>query len=401
MNHLVKRITATVAGLLLLSYIGFQVYNSIYKSVTTETAINMTVDNNLSAEAYIIRNEQVLTSDKPGVKVFTALNGSRISNNGIVANVYSGNEAAQAKKDIDEIDKQISALSKIEDQNKIYAADLDILNRQINERFLAILNDVDNDNYIALSESKTELLNLLNENQITVGRVKNFDAKINELKQEKTRLSKLIETPTYIKSNKSGYFISTVDGYESTLDFNKVLTLLPADLTKIEPIAVPANVVGKIVSDYEWYLACTLKYTDTLNLSLGQRVKIKIPLASVNELPVIISAINKDSEKGQAAVIFQCESLNSDLSLLRKYTVQIELSKINGIRISSKAVRFLDGAKGVYVKTGNIVRFRKINILHTGNGFLICKIENSSKALKVYDEVIVEGKNLHDGKIIN
>ena len=400
MNSKLTRILGIVAGILILSYIGLQIYNSTYKEVITETAISISTMSNISVDGYIIRNEQLISSNKEGVKVFSVQNGSRVPKDGIVANVYSSEESASAVENIEIINEKIAALAETQNQNKIFAADLDILGRQIDERFISILNCVDEDNFIGVDASKTELLNLINLKQITVGTVKDFNTQISLLKQEKDNLSKLVSTPSYIKSSKAGYFISTVDGFENSIDYDKVLDLLPDNLKKITPKAVETNVIGKIVSDYQWYIACVLKVSDAINLSLNQKISLKIPLASVNELPVTIVAMNKDTRTHEVAVIFKSEYMNEDLSSIRKYLVQIGQKNITGIRVNANAVRFVNGKKGVYVKTGNIAKFREINVLFTGRGYLVCEESTNAKGIKLYDEVIVEGKNLYDGKII-
>src|ERR1035437_10248266 len=200
MNSTLRRILAFTAGVLLLSYIGFQIYNSSYKGVKTETALSITSYDNINTNGYIIRNEQLLSANNEGVKVFTVQNGSRVPKNGIVANVYSTKEAADAIENIAIINAKINTLNEIQNQNKIYASDHDILGKQINERFISILNDVDDGNFLSVETGKTELLNLINENQLTVGKVSNFNSEISELKKESESLTKLTQIPTYIKS---------------------------------------------------------------------------------------------------------------------------------------------------------------------------------------------------------
>ena len=49
----------------------------------------------------------------------------------------------------------------------------------------------------------------------------------------------------------------------------------------------------------------------------------------------------------------------------------------------------MNGQRGVYVKYGDLQRFRRITILY-----------EDDNELRLYDEVIVEGSNLQDGKLL-
>ena len=63
--------------------------------------------------------------------------------------------------------------------------------------------------------------------------------------------------------------------------------------------------------------------------------------------------------------------------------------------------------RGVYVKLGNSVSFREIFPIYSGENIVISDTDknltpfsNEFGKLEVYDEIIVEGANLYDGKII-
>ena len=50
--------------------------------------------------------------------------------------------------------------------------------------------------------------------------------------------------------------------------------------------------------------------------------------------------------------------------------------------------------------SGIAAKFKPINILYSNASFTICETDTASSALKLYDEVIVEGKDLYDGKLV-
>ena len=69
----------------------------------------------------------------------------------------------------------------------------------------------------------------------------------------------------------------------------------------------------------------------------------------------------------------------------------------SGIRVDKNSVRLLDGQSGVYVKVGQIVRFKKADVLYMGSSYAL--LDPNGKVSN-FDEVIVSGKNLYDGKAL-
>ena len=54
------------------------------------------------------------------------------------------------------------------------------------------------------------------------------------------------------------------------------------------------------------------------------------------------------------------------------------------------------------MKVGEKVDFKKLDVLYRGDGFVLSNARDDSETqyLKLFDEIIVEGKDLYDGKIL-
>ena len=73
-----------------------------------------------------------------------------------------------------------------------------------------------------------------------------------------------------------------------------------------------------------------------------------------------------------------------------------------GFQVPNKAIREVDGQKGVFVLNGNIVKFKKINIDYSDSEMSICNNPNNENGfVELYDNIIVEGTDLYDGKILD
>ncbi len=101
--------------------------------------------------------------------------------------------------------------------------------------------------------------------------------------------------------------------------------------------------------------------------------------------------------------MLECRPTNAEVLTLGQETAQIDLHTYTGIRIDSKALHIVDGNNGVYVKVGNLQRFRKITILYQNEDYILVDTDGAvgtDNEVRLYDEVIVEGTNLQDGKLM-
>ena len=87
---------------------------------------------------------------------------------------------------------------------------------------------------------------------------------------------------------------------------------------------------------------------------------------------------------------------------MRKINIKIHTEEYAGYEIDRKALRTVDGEVGVYVQLGNVVRFKKVDIVYSDDSLVLSKKkEGESGYVCLYDEVIIEGTDLYDGKIID
>ena len=82
---------------------------------------------------------------------------------------------------------------------------------------------------------------------------------------------------------------------------------------------------------------------------------------------------------------------------------EISLHTYQGIRIDRRALHIVNGQRGVYVKYGNLQRFLKITTLYENDSYILVPEDGklgSANEVRLYDEIIVQGTNLEDGKLL-
>ena len=382
-------------------YVFMQIYSVFINPVTTDTVYSYSTYSGFSSQGYIIRNETVVNSSASGSLSFSVDDGGRVAKGGTVAVVYGNEQDADRQLKIGRLQEQIETLETIQKYNDVNAADLPTLSSKIHSALISVIDGTqgnkvtDEHNYNALQE-------LINRKQIITGEVADFNSLIAALRAEKASLEGAMSGVVGdIKAPESGYVVCTVDGYENIIKTGDIAALNADTLGAIKPDGQQKSAVCKIVSDYQWYIAVQMPFDESLNLKQGSKLTLMTQLVSAPELSVTVEAINKESVGNNAVVVFSCDTMNKELAALRFLDLTIVYSRYEGLKVDNRAIRTVNGVKGVYVLLASRVKFVPINVLWSGKNFSVVEKQAADDTvLRLYDEIIVKGKNLHDGKII-
>lgn len=382
-------------------YVFMQVYSVFINPVTTDTVYAYSTFSGYEATGYIIRNETVVTNSTEGALSFSVEDGGRVAKDGTIATIYKNEQDAENSGRLEQLSKRIELLETIQSYNDVNAADIPSINNKIHSALISVVEGTQNGS-VDGREDLDRLLEMLNRKQIVTGQLSDFKALIASLKIEKDSLEAAISAPAGIlKSPESGYVVCSVDGYEGVVSADTLSELTAEGLKELKPSENDSDAVCKIVSDYQWYIACDLPFDESLNLKSGDKVTLMTELVSAPELEVTVKYINKQSVTDSAVVVFACDTMNNELASTRFLDLTVVYSRHDGLKVDNRAIRKVDGTLGVYVLIASQVKFVPINILWTGENYSIAERQASdSKVLRMYDEIIVKGKRLHDGKII-
>jgi hypothetical protein len=158
--------------------------------------------------------------------------------------------------------------------------------------------------------------------------------------------------------------------------------------------------MGKLVDSFDWYFVCNVSYSDSGKLKQDKKVSVNIPNTAVGSIECKIAYIGA-KEGDYIPVVLKCNVMNRDVANLRFEDIEIITDQYTGIRINNKAIREVDGEKGVYVLRGNIIQFKKINIISSSEEYSVVEKVDDSSYIKQYDTVITEGVDLYDGKVVS
>ena len=386
-----------------LVFLVHQIYSATYKPITTVSAEFSTLVDGLDVTGVIIRQEKIITNNSSGVLHFVAENGERVAKDGVIANLYASADTSVTVSRIETLQQRISSIEEIQGYNDVHSADLGLANNKVNNALNELIRGCAAGDYSNVANKSAELLTTLNRRQMITGEHTDFSAQLESLKGELQSLNDSLPAAIgQITAQTSGYFVSGCDGYETVLSGDDIESITPEFLDGIKASEVPADAVGKIVSNYDWYIAAKVSINDSLQYKVGDSLTIKTSIKSSPELYVTVSAINISQSQDDAVIVFTCQQMNSELASMRTGRMTIIKKTYSGLKLPKKTLRVNEGQTGVYVVSGISLKFVTVNVIYNNDGYIICEQQTSNEdVLRLYDEVVVKGRRLYDGKIID
>lgn len=421
-----KKIVLVITAIVFSLYSCYQVYRMVYSPVRTETALFVTATDTIETTGYVIKDEEIISGNTNGVISYLVEDGERVEKNGKIAQLYSSAEDAIVDKQIKSLSTEIDRLNSINYSKNFSSGNPETIDKQIFNNMIGLISDVNKSEFTNICNNRNNLLYSINARQVMTGKVNNFNDRISILKSQKSELEKNHRTNTgEIISPQSGYFVSKIDGYEGKIPYSSALSITPNQLkSSIKPDDISnAKAVGKLMKSPNWYIACLIPSDKVTKLSAGKELTIELPFASTQSIPCVVAAINQPDKNGEAALVLRCDYMSRELSMVRNEPITINVDKYGGIRVSKKSlhestvsgqitdesgnqISKTQKVKGVYTLYGGELVFKQVELIYADKNYVICKLNIdrntnlTGKTVQLYDQVVTEGIDLYNGKII-
>ena len=399
-----KIITAVVLAVLVLPaiYLGVQLFAILNRPYRTETAVEYTMSDSVFANGYVVFDQTAVEGS--GDLGYLVENGERVAAGTAVAEVYASTEQAQSRRQLEELETQLSLLEKSENTS---GTDVDMLYKQQQNALYDLLDCIDMQAYDQVKEAGNQYLLAANKIQIMTGAVSNFDQAKQELQAQKDQAEAQLGQPETISAPVGGYFVAS--------DSADLLSLTREQLDEMDAATLaqsiedgegvqPLEGAGKIVTSYTWYFYGTCRQEEGKKFENVSSVQISFPGAAEKTLPATVESIELNEEQGLAKFVLHCEYIGADVLGRSLEEAKIDFESYEGLRVDADALHIVDGEKGVYVKYGNLARWRKIQIVYQNDEYMLVAEDGkvgTDNELRMFDEVIVEGTDLRDGKILS
>ncbi|MGN1480838.1 HlyD family efflux transporter periplasmic adaptor subunit [Porcipelethomonas sp.] len=410
MNSATSKILGFILMICMLTSLFSIIYHMNDQKYKTETAILAEADDSVSFKAVYIRNEEVVSYGGNGVVSYCVSDGGKLGKGSVIAEIYADESQIDIKQKIDALNNQLEIINKIQNPGTVESAQPANLAPLIEEKYKNIINERETGNFDNISAERDELAVLLSTYQLVTDSGIDLTSRVSELNSQIAKLQASETVPLdSIVSDKSAYFVSYADGYEDKFTMDKLSSLTPELINSVKdsgPVE-DGNIIGKLIDGYEWYAAGVIDNRNA-QFSIDEDVTLKFQSTS-DTVEGTVYDIRDTKVPGESIVIIKCDELTYDLVQHRTERIEMIKGEYEGIKVSRKAIRFKDveetvvdeetgketrqlvNCKGVYVKLGEQINFKKLDVIYEGSNYVLSSLNAGNDYVSLYDDIVVEG----------
>lgn len=391
-------ITVLLAAILL--YIVVQMFVIFHHTYRTETAIAYTMAD--SVELTGVAVFEAVDVPGEGTLGYLVSDGERVTGGTVIAEKYTSGDQSLLRERLDRLARSISLLSR----SQASGTDLSILTSQTSQALYNLLDQLDTADYSGITDAEDQFLLAQNRLQISTAQVDSFDTAIANLQTEYDTIASQLGTLETITAETNGYFICAELAPSIEPDGQALADADPAALQNLLEAGFPAADsarAGRIVTGFSWrfYGVCPLETAQRFDGI--STVRISVPGKANTPLSATVEEVVLDEENGIGKIVLECSTIDASVLRLGVENARVDLHTYEGIRIDRAALHIVDGERGVYVKYGTLQRFLKIETLYENENYILVPKDGAigtGNEVRLYDEIIVEGTNLQDGKLL-
>ena len=397
-----NRFLPVLTVLVLLIYFVAQWYLINRNKIETVKANEGYINDSILTMGIVCREEIIINNVADGYFYYNVDNGQRVSSGMLIGEVYSSQSDLNNIYSSKLLETQIDNLEEAENFMSSVNVDISITRRQLSSNMVNFSQQLSEGDYNNVYDNVQDMLLNLNKINVAMNREGDISATIDELKAQNKDVKSNISSPVQsIYSPTSGYFMNNVDGYEAIASVSNFKNMSYSEGAEIivNPVEEVSNQYGKMITDYKWSLCTYVTKSQAEKLYEGQKVRLSLDCQQDEYHTVTVdSIIPKDD---MVLVVLKSTTMNKQAAASRIVEGEILFSQYRGIKIPKSAIRIVDGEMGVYVKFSKLVQFKKIKPVYQDENYVILPLQvGEGNEVELYDDVIVKGVNLYDGKYL-
>lgn len=403
----IKTASIILVGVVLL-YLFAAIFVSVSSNLSTTVAQNGIVRENVRTTGYVFREQSIITSPDFGYLECVVNEGERVKEGQVLGYIFGGSPDAAAMEEIKELHRALGRVG-INDEISVYTSMPATAEKRISE-LSRNLSDMRKENDLSRVGDKKEEINTL------VSRKQNNTPEAEEAvtaDQIRDKLSTLlanVHAGGAVIAPTGGVFTTRVDGLEDKLKYELSEQVTPSYLRDIgeseenkeNETAEAGQPLCKIVNNYVWRFAMEMTEKEAENITVGQSVQLEFFDLSEDTITGTVMRIS-EPEDGKVAVVVSTNKYVEGIYSSSRINADVITTSSEGIKLPTQCLHVKDGVTGVYVVRLDVARFVPVNVKYKNDEWTIISAaepESGGAKLQIYDEVIVDCRNLEDGKII-
>ncbi len=377
-------VAVTILAIGAIIYIGFHISGTMKEQISVMYARSETVSESVSGQAFIIRDEHPIDEMVTGHLSPVVSDGAKVIVGQRVADVYSA-ASVQTQAKINLIEDQIAFYQKCID-NHLSVGDSSAVSKQLASDVLSLRRQSVNGDFKGAMSLKSSIALDIRRLGVLTGKVTDFTDRIASLTAERNSLrAEMGQVTGTIYAPSSGYYFSYTDGYESVFSSADIDSVTYSDIIQmIDEAAAKKDTdpekrsAGKIVGSFKWYVACKMSATDTAYYS--EKKYYDMVLKNNASTPVSMKLDRVLTNGTDAVALFECSVMPEGFDYSRSQSYEVVHNKVEGYKIPISAVRIHDGLEGVFILDEVTVKFRRISVIDSENGYVLCRLASDVPA---------------------
>lgn len=407
-TNLVTNLISLLLFAAVAAYLGVYIVRSVSGDVRTAPAVYVELTDAATASGILVRSETLISSGEPFLSV-TAENGRLMAAGETVAVAYSGEDALLRAGQIRELELRrqyiLSAMAENGTGTELSRRD-ESIKKTLTDLAAAAAHRETED----ISEAAVTLASLVLDNpdiQTTEADLRSVDDELARLRQTSSA------DTTAVTAGAQGLFCSSADGFEYITP-QSVDGIGPSELRSLmnSPQSPDGTVVGKLADPLEWYFAALVSMDAAGRFKVGDTAYLDFGRYQSEPLRASVWSVNGSG--GEAVVVFRFTSAAAEMLTVRSTSAKIVFGSLSGIRVPREAVyeeqveETVDGVtqlvtkRYVYTVTGLQAEKKYVKIVWEDEDYCLTEPDdpNSSSSLREGNDVIITGKEIYDGMLL-
>ncbi|HHV28662.1 HlyD family efflux transporter periplasmic adaptor subunit [Acetivibrio mesophilus] len=408
-----------LGGLLIVLFLLLYVPSFIFwvygKNINTDIIRMGELEDYVTTDAYIVRDETVINSPSDGISVRNIEEGDKNGVGDTIATVLN-QSSEKLLENLKALDLRIIEAKREKTKNdNFFSEDIKKLDEEIQKKLVLVIDHSNNNSISAVKQIKDQIDELIKKKATISGDLSYTDANIKALENEKKILQDSINAnKRNIVSNSSGIISYMIDGYEGVLNSEKISEITPQILDMIKAVENDRKMDDlstqynkpfvKVIGGIDYYIVFSMEREGAEGFKVDDYLNVRI-----NDIDRVVDgtvAYKSNEIDGKYVIAVRTDKALSDTASLRVINVELIKSHYEGLIVPVKSLVNIDmntmQAEIALVKARR-AKFVPVKIIGRNNDFaVIDNIENyKDGGVSLYSSYIINPKNIEEGQIIN
>ncbi len=403
----IKTASIILVGVVLL-YLSAAIFVSVSSNLSTTIAQNGIVRESIRTTGYVFREQTVITAPDFGYLECVVNEGERVKEGQVVGYIFGTSTDAAVMEEIKELHRALGRVG-IDEEISVYSSMPATAEKRISE-LSRNLSDMRKTNDLTKVGDKKEEINTLVLRKHNDAGETEAPVTVDQINSRLNSLLASVQAGGAVIAPCGGVFTTRVDGLEDKLKYELSEQVTPSYLKSIgkseenneNKTAEAGQPLCKIVNNYVWRFAMELSAEKAENIKLGQSVQLEFFDLSEETIMGTVTRIS-DAEDGKCAIVVSTNKYVEGIYSSSRINADVITTSSEGIKLPTQCLHVKDGVTGVYVIRLDVARFVPVNVKYKNDQWAIISAaepQSGGARLQIYDEVIVDCRNLEDGKII-